>query len=49
MIAIQKIRDKVDAVLAKVAKWIAEKAKKLWGGLKQTAGKVVAWWKDSYF
>lgn len=27
--AIKKIRDKVDAVLAKVAKWIAEKAKKL--------------------
>ncbi len=27
--AIQKIRDKVDAVMLKVAKWIAEKAKKL--------------------
>lgn len=43
--AIQKIRGKVDAVLLKVAKWIAEKARKLWGGIKATAGKVVAWWK----
>lgn len=43
--AIEKIRNKVDAVLLKVAKWIAEKAKKLWGSLKTTAGKAVAWWK----
>lgn len=31
--AIQKIRDKVDAVLLKVAKWIAEKAKKLFNAI----------------
>jgi hypothetical protein len=31
--AIQKIRGKVDAVLLKVAKWIAEKAKKLFGAV----------------
>ena len=33
--AIQKIRVKVDSVLAKVAKWIADKAKALWGAVKQ--------------
>ncbi len=43
--AIQKIKNKVDAVLLKVAKWIAAQAKKLWGGIKTTAGKLVAWWK----
>jgi hypothetical protein len=44
--ALQKIRAKVDAVLAKVAKWIADKAKKLWGGLKTAAGKALEWWKQ---
>lgn len=43
--ALQKIKHKVDAVLLKVAKWIAAQAKKLWGGVKETAGKVLAWWK----
>ena len=43
--AIQKIRNKVDAVLLKVVKWIATQAKKLWGKIKTTAAKVVAWWK----
>jgi len=43
--AIQKIRNKVDAVLLKVVKWIAAQAKKLWGGVKATAGKLVEWWK----
>ena len=33
--AIGKIRDKVDAVLAKVAKWIADKARKLVGSIAQ--------------
>jgi hypothetical protein len=42
--AIQKIRDKVDAVMLKVAQWIADKAKKLWGGIKSAAGKIVEWW-----
>ncbi|MGZ8158743.1 MAG: phage tail protein [Methylobacter sp.] len=44
--AIQKIRDKVDAVLLKVAKWIAGKAKKVWGGVKTAAGTLVAWWEN---
>ncbi|HET6980074.1 MAG TPA: helix-hairpin-helix domain-containing protein [Pyrinomonadaceae bacterium] len=43
--ALTKIRGKVHGVLDKVAKWIADKAKKLWGGVKATAGKVMAWWK----
>ncbi|MDQ3109916.1 MAG: hypothetical protein M3R17_08470, partial [Bacteroidota bacterium] len=45
--AIQKIRDKVDGVLLKVAKWIAEKAKAIWGAAKGAAGKLVEWWKSS--
>ena len=32
-------------MLDRIAKWVADKAKKLWGGVKATAGKVVAWWK----
>lgn len=43
--AIQKIKDKVDAVLLKVAKWIGDKASKLWGSIKTTAGKIAGWWK----
>lgn len=43
--AIQKIRDKVDAVLLKVANWIADKAKKLFGAVKQGAMKLIEWWK----
>jgi hypothetical protein len=43
--AIQKIRDKVDAVLLKVAKWIAEKAKQLWGGVKSGAAAVANWFR----
>lgn len=47
--AIQKVRAKVDGVLAKVANWIGEKAKKLFGalksGLKAGAKKFVDWWK----
>ncbi|WP_262965036.1 hypothetical protein [Methylobacter psychrophilus] len=47
--AIQKIRDKVDAVLLKVAKWIADKAKKIWGKVKEGASNikqaVLGWWK----
>ncbi|MFN8715008.1 MAG: hypothetical protein ACK5Z2_19320 [Bacteroidota bacterium] len=31
--ALNKIRGKVENMMAKVAKWIAEKAKKLWGGV----------------
>ncbi len=38
--AIQKIRNKVDAVLDKVAHWIADKAKKLFGSAKAAVGKV---------
>ncbi len=41
--AIQKIRGKVDAVLLKIAKWIAEKAKKIWGSAKATAKKLFSW------
>lgn len=47
--ALQKIKHKVDKVLLKVAKWVAAQAKKLWGGVKETAktaaGKVFAFWK----
>ena len=43
--AIQKIRDKVDAVLLKVATWIADKAKKLFGVLKGGVKKLMEWWK----
>ena len=46
--AIQKIRGKVDAVLLKVAKWIAEKAKTIWGKVKETGKQTVDaiknWW-----
>jgi len=43
--AIQKVRDKVDAVLAKVANWIADKAKKLFGIVKTGVRKLIEWWK----
>ena len=47
--AIQKIKGKVDAVLLKVAHWIADKAKKIWGSIKTGAAsvkeKVFEWWK----
>ncbi|HEY5706350.1 MAG TPA: hypothetical protein VIS96_12320 [Terrimicrobiaceae bacterium] len=47
--AIEKIRGKVDAALDKVVKWIADKAKKIWGGIKQAAADIkeslVEWWK----
>ena len=43
--AIQKIRGKVDDVLLKVAKWIADKASKLFGAIKTGAMKLVEWWK----
>lgn len=42
--AIQKIRSKVDGVMLKVAKWIAEKAKKLFGAVKSAAGRFLEWW-----
>ena len=48
--AIQKIRGKVDAVLLRVAKWIANQAKALIskgvGAVKGAVGKVVSWWKQ---
>ena len=47
--AIQKIRGKVDAVLQRVAKWIATKAKavisKVAGTVKSGAAGLVQWWK----
>jgi hypothetical protein len=43
--AIQKIRDKVDAALAKVANWIADKAKKLFGAVKSGVTSLLQWWK----
>ncbi len=46
--AIQKIKSKVDAVLLKVAKWIATQAKRLWSGAKATAARVAAWWKAKH-
>lgn len=44
--AIQKIRDKVDGVLLKIAKWIADKAKKLFGAVKGGVTKLLEWWKS---
>lgn len=43
--AIQKVRGKVDDVLLKVAKWIADKAKKLFGAVKAGVKKALGWWK----
>lgn len=47
--AIQKIRGKVDDVLLKVVKWIADKAKALFGkgvsAVKAGVGAVTQWWK----
>lgn len=51
--AIQKVRSKVDAALLKVATWIADKAKKLFGvvktgvkaGAKAVVSIVASWWK----
>lgn len=47
--AIQKMRDKVDAVLLKIAKWVAEKAKALIkkgvGAAKAGAAAVLQWWR----
>lgn len=43
--AIQKVRNKVDGVLAKIAKWIGDKAKALIGGIKKGAKKLLEWWK----
>ncbi|MCA6363533.1 MAG: hypothetical protein IM638_10880 [Bacteroidetes bacterium] len=49
--ALAKIKDKVDGMMSKVAKWIKEKAGKLWGGVKNVAGSVkdviFSWWKKS--
>lgn len=46
--AIQKMRDKVDAVLLKIAKWVAEKAKALMakgvGAVKAGVKSVLVWW-----
>ncbi len=41
--AIQKIRAKVEGAMIKVAKWIAEKAKKIWGGVKSGVQGVINW------
>ncbi len=41
--AIQKIKDKVDGVLLKVAKWIAEKAKSIFGAIKSGVQGVLSW------
>ncbi len=43
--AIQKIRGKVDAAMDKVARWIADKGKKLVGAAKAGAAKIFEWWK----
>lgn len=43
--AIQKVRNKVDSVLAKVAKWIGDKAKKLFGAIKGGVKSLLQWWK----
>jgi len=43
--AIGKVKAKVDDVLLKVAKWIADKAKKLFGAVKAGVKSLVTWWK----
>jgi len=40
---IQNLRAKVDNILGKVAKWIADKAKKLWGGVKAGVKSLIDW------
>lgn len=42
---LDKIRGKVDGVLDRIAKWVADKAKGLWSSAKKTAAKIVSWWK----
>jgi hypothetical protein len=41
--AIQKVRAKVDDVLLRVAKWIADKAKKLFGAVKSGVKRLATW------
>lgn len=41
--SIQKLRDKVDSMLDRVAEWIADKARKLWGKAKAAGRKMVNW------
>lgn len=41
--AIQKIRAKVEGAMIKVAKWIAEKAKKIWGNVKSGVQGALDW------
>jgi hypothetical protein len=42
---LDKIRGKVDGVLDRIAKWVADKAKGLWSSAKKTAAKILSWWK----
>ena len=42
---VQKVQAKVDAMLDKVVKWIAEKARQLFGKVKSTAKSLLQWWK----
>lgn len=44
--ALQKIRAKVDGVMAKVAKWIADKAKKLFAPVTKKVEQAKAWGKE---
>jgi hypothetical protein len=43
--ALDKLRGKVNAMLDKVANWIADKAKKLFGKVKAGVKALVQWWK----
>jgi hypothetical protein len=43
--AIQSVRAKVDAVLLKVATWVADKAKKVFGAVKKGVTSLLQWWK----
>ncbi|HZR46164.1 MAG TPA: hypothetical protein VFA47_05650, partial [Candidatus Manganitrophaceae bacterium] len=48
--AIQKVRTKVNETIAKVARWIVDKAKKLWGGVKAGVKAVIDWaWSKKEF
>jgi hypothetical protein len=43
---IHGVRDKVDHVIAKVAKWIVDKGKGLFGSAKAAVARAAQWWKE---
>jgi hypothetical protein len=43
---IQKVKDKIDGAIDGILKWIIDKGKAFYDKAKQTAGKVLEWWKQ---